>query len=210
MSYSNFTLAQVKKDFGLEEQRENLFPHLESIPLSDWFKEVLDIGLELALSSSSEKARSEFIVVPILVELEKLHRKSFAIYSGERLDIDESKGLTGECDFILAKGPLKHTIQSPIVALVEAKKNDITAGLGQCVAQLIGAQIFNEQEGNEIKTIFGCVTTGEDWQFLKLEQNVITIDAKRYYIDSVEKILGIFQEIIRFYTEKLPSISKLG
>ena len=199
MSYSNFTLVKVKKDFGLEEQRENLFPQLELIQLSEWFKEALDIGLELALSSSSEKARSEFIIAPILIELEKLNRKSFSIYSGERLDIDESKGLIGECDFILAKGPLKHTIQNPIVALVEAKKNDITAGLGQCVAQMIGAQIFNEQEGNEIKTIFGCVTTGEDWQFLKLEPNIINIDVKRYYIDNVEKILGIFQKIITFY-----------
>jgi hypothetical protein len=199
MSYSSFTLVKVKKDFGLEEQRENLFPQLEPIQLSEWFKEALDIGLELALSSSSEKARSEFIIAPILIELEKLNRKSFSIYSGERLDIDESKGLIGECDFILAKGPLKHTIQNPIVALVEAKKNDITAGLGQCVAQMIGAQIFNEQEGNEIKTIFGCVTTGEAWQFLKLEPNLIKIDVKRYYIDNVEKILGIFQKIITFY-----------
>ena len=199
MSYSSFTLVKVKKDFGLEEQRENLFPQLEPIQLSEWFKEALDIGLELALSSSSEKARSEFIIAPILIELEKLNRKSFSIYSGERLDIDESKGLIGECDFILAKGPLKHTIQNPIVALVEAKKNDITAGLGQCVAQMIGAQIFNEQEGNEIKTIFGCVTTGEAWQFLKLEPNLIKIDVKRYYIDNVEKILGIFQKIITGY-----------
>jgi hypothetical protein len=210
MSYSSFTLAKVKKDFGLEEQKEDLFPDLEPIPLSDWLKAALDIGLELALASSSEKARSEFIIAPILMELEKLNRKNFSIYSGERLDIDDSKGLTGECDFILAKGPLKHTIQSPIVALVEAKKNDVTAGLGQCVAQMIGAQIFNEQEGNEIKTIFGCVTTGEDWQFLKLEQNIIIIDVKRYYIDNVEKILGLFQKIINFYTEKLPNTSKLS
>ncbi len=201
MSYSNFTLAKVKKDFGLQEQRADLFSNIEPIELSDWLQEALDLGLEFALSSSSEKARSEFIIVPILIELAKINQKSFAIYSGERLDIDDSKGLTGECDFLLSKGPLKYTIQSPIVALVEAKKNDITAGLGQCVAQMIGAQLFNEQEGNEIKTIFGCVTTGEDWQFLKLKQNIINIDVKRYYINNVAKILGLFQQIITFYTE---------
>ena len=150
--------------------------------MSDWLKVALDIGLELALVSSSEKARSEFIIAPILMELEKLNRKNFSIYSGERLDIDDSKGLTGECDFILAKGPLKHTIQSPIVALVAAKKN-------------------------EIKTIFGGVTTGEDWQFLKLEQNIITIDFKRYYIDNVEKILGLFQKIISSYTTIVRTVS---
>ncbi len=196
MSYSDFNLQKVKKNFALTESSKRLFDNVQPLESSDWLKEALDIGLELALSSSSEKARSEFIVVPILIETENKNHKSFSIYSGEQLEADSEKGLNGECDFILAKGPISHTIQTPIFALVEAKKNDIGAGLGQCVAQMMGARIFNQNEGNPIKTIFGCVTTGENWQFLILEDNNIFIDNTRYYINNVEKLLGILQYII--------------
>ena len=196
MTYSEFTLEKVKKEFGLIEKRIDLFGNTQKIESSNWLKETLEISLDLALSSSSEKARSEFIIAPILIEMEKRNNQKFAVYSGERLDIDEDRGLKGECDFILTKGPISSTIQSPIFSMVEAKKSDIHSGLGQCVAQMIGAKLFNQKEQNDINTIFGCVTTGEDWQFLKLKNDVIFMDKFHYYINEVEKILAIFQNII--------------
>lgn len=197
MPYSHFSLAKVKEIFNLKElDSESLFVDITPIKSSDWLKKALEIGTNLVSSASSEKARSEFIVAPILVELRERNNNQFSIYSGERLDIDENKGLVGECDFILTKGEIKHSIQEPIFLLVEAKKHDLGAGLGQCVAQMLGAQLFNQ---GQINVIHGCVTTGEIWQFLKLEQNIVTIDKKHYYIDNVEKILGILQYIVDFY-----------
>jgi len=99
----------------------------------------------------------------------------------------------------LSKGPIYSTIQAPIFSLVEAKKNDIKEGLGQCLAQMIGAKVFNQEEENEIYIIYGCVTTGEDWQFLKLEENVIFMDIRRYYISELSKIIWIFQTIVDNY-----------
>ncbi len=87
-------------------------------------------------------------------------------------------------------------MQAPIVSLVEAKKSDIKSGLGQCIAQMLGAQRCNQIEGNEIATIYGCVTTGEDWQFLSLQDTSISVDNQRYYINELEKVLGIFQQIV--------------
>jgi transketolase C-terminal domain/subunit len=52
--------------------------------------------------------------------------------------------------------------------IVEAKNENIKGGLGQCVAEMVAAQIFNEREANAIDTIYGAVTTGEIWKFLKL------------------------------------------
>lgn len=196
MPYTEFNLSQAKKSFELTEHRSALFADIKAIPSSDWLKEALDIGLELALSTSSEKARSEFIITPILFELERKNNKQLAIYSGERLDVDKDKGLTGECDFILSKGSITHSIQSPIFALVEAKKNDISLGLGQCVAQMVGATLYNQNENNPIKHIYGCVTTGEDWQFLRLQDKQLHIDNKRYYINDVNIILAILQSIV--------------
>lgn len=196
MPYSHFTLAKVKQEFNLKEQNSDLFLNVLPIESSNWLKEALEIGLKFVFPSLSEKARSEFIVVPILFEIEKRNHDSFAIYSGKCLDVDESKGLVGECDFILTKGKVKYVIQNSIFILVVPKKHDLGAGLGQCVAQMLGAQLFNQ---GQINVIHGCVTTGEIWQFLKLEQNIITIDKKHYYINEVEKILGVLQYIVDFY-----------
>ncbi len=199
MAYSDFTLAKVKKDFNLTEKRVKLFDSEEGVEPSQWLEETLSISLELALSSSSEKARSEFIIAPVLMEMKRRNNKSFSIFSGEKLDADPEKGLNGECDFILSKGPLSSTIQTPIFSLVEAKKNDVKEGLGQCVAQMLGAGIFNQNEKEVIELIYGCVTTGETWQFLKLQDNVIFMDAKRYYINELGKLLWVFQYIIDKY-----------
>lgn len=199
MAYSDFSLTKVKKDFDLTEQAAHLFHPAGTLEASHWLTETLDISIQLALSSSSEKARSEFIVAPILLELEKRNKDEFAIFSGERLDVDEEKGLKGECDFIFSKGPISSTIQAPIFSLVEAKKNDIKEGLGQCIAQMVGAQLFNKQEANNIEVIYGCVTTGEDWQFLKLEGKLIMMDITRYYLSELQKVLWIFQHIIDTY-----------
>lgn len=203
MAYSDFSLAKAKKEFALTERIIQLFPNINLLEASDWLVETLDISIQLALSSSSEKARSEFIVAPIMLELEKRNRNEFAIFSGERLDVDEKKGLKGECDFIFSKGPISSTIQAPIFSLVEAKKNDIKEGLGQCVAQMLGAQLFNQQEGNKIEVIYGCVTTGENWQFLRLKGNIIALDITRYYLSELQKILWIFQNIIDTYKTKI-------
>jgi len=199
MAYSDFSIQEIKKAFGLTETPVSLFSQSEKIEPSSWLKETLETGLKLALLSSSEKARSEFIVAPILMELEKRNKDEFSIFSGERLDVDEDKGLKGECDFIFSKGPAVSTILAPIFTLVEAKKNDIKVGLGQCIAQMVGAKIFNKEEGNAINLIYGCVTTGENWQFLKLDDDVIFMDIDRHYISELNKIIGIFQYIIDNY-----------
>ncbi|KPA10101.1 hypothetical protein MHK_009690 [Candidatus Magnetomorum sp. HK-1] len=94
------------------------------------------------------------------------------------------------------RGEMTHTIQAPVFTIVEAKKKDIGEGLGQCAAQMIGVRRFNEQEGNEIEIIYGCVTTGENWQFIKLIDQTLIIDTVRYYLDNIELILGALQIII--------------
>ncbi len=201
MTYSDFDLNTARRTFGLTITQEPLFPAIEPLPLSPWLQEALNKGEQLALVS--EKARSEFIVAPILLSSRDLSHNRVQIYSGQRLDVEPQRGLSGECDFILSWTPPSPTLQAPVVVIVEAKKNDIESGLGQCTAQMIGASLFNQQEGNGLETIFGCVTTGETWQFLKLETPHLLIDSHRYYINEVEQILGVFQAILNFYKTKL-------
>lgn len=194
MAYSDFTLEMVEKTLGVTVQQLTLFPNLEPVAVPTWLREILAKGMQLALIS--EKARSEFIVVPILLASRELSQNSFSIYSGQRLDVDPEQGLMGECDFILAATPPLPLLHSPIVTIVEAKKNDVESGLGQCTAQMIGARLFNQQEGRGPAVLYGCVTTGETWQFLRLDDTLVSIDRARYYIDNIGGILAAIQTII--------------
>lgn len=197
MTYSDFNLEQVKARLGLELRQTLLFENVVPLPIPAWLREALAKGVPLGLSS--EKARSEFIVVPILLTGRDLTNQGYYIYSGQRLDVAPELGLTGECDFILTHTPPSPLLQAPIITLVEAKKNDVEAGLGQCIAQMMGARLFNEKEGSPSQVTYGCVTTGEAWQFLRLEGTRVDIDTVRYYLDNVGSILAIIKQITDLY-----------
>ena len=200
MAYTDFTLDMIEEKFGIQNQIKSLFDTSKSVAPSDWLLTCLDNAKDLPVRS--EKARSEMIVTPILVELRNRNDKYFTIYSGDTLNADEKQGLKGECDFILTKNTGSFNINYPIFQIVEAKKNDIELGISQCVAQLIGAKIFNKNKGIDLKYIYGCVTTGKEWQFICLNDNVL-IDDKTYNLVQLNELLGVFQEIIDYYKATL-------
>lgn len=200
-TYENHTLDSITNQFGISNKRTRLFKTISPVPISDWLKNALKIAEELPIKS--EKARSELLVVPILIELRNLNNKFFTIYSGDSLNVDDAKGLRGECDFILAKDTGSFNINVPIIQVVEAKKNDLEIGVPQCAAQMIGADLYNKKRGVELEKIYGCVSTGDNWQFMKLENNTVFIDTKKYYLGNVSELLGVFQEVIGYYRERL-------
>jgi hypothetical protein len=136
------------------------------------------------------------------VELRHRNHNFFTIYSGDNLSVDNSQGLNGECDFILAKDVGSFSINYPIFQIVEAKKNDIEVGVPQCAAQLVGAKFFNEKKGIKIDQIYGCVTTGNEWLFLKIDTE-LTIDSRIYYLNELNELLAVFQQIIDYYKENI-------
>ncbi|MFO1433500.1 MAG: hypothetical protein U1F76_25955 [Candidatus Competibacteraceae bacterium] len=193
MAYNEFTLESAEAELGVVAHPGDLFPNLSSIPVPSWLQELLARSMQLALIS--EKARSEFIVAPILLACRELSGNALTILSGQRLDVDPVRKLQGECDFILALSEPVPRLRAPLVTIVEAKRNDIESGLGQCIAQMVGAQLYNERAAQAPKMIYGCVTTGEDWQFLQLQGTTVLIGRQRLYIDNVGRILAVFQAI---------------
>src|SRR5947209_1298802 len=126
MSYSDFTLESVERLLGVTARPATLFPSFQPVPAPVWLEELLARGAQgIQLSLISEKARSEFIVAPILLASRELSGNRLAIYSGQRLDVDPALGLAGECDFILTAAEAVLPLQAPIATVVEAKKNDI-------------------------------------------------------------------------------------
>jgi hypothetical protein len=198
MSYSDFTLAKVKKDFDLiTVEKMDIYSNVAELECSTLLTEILRYNLPLALASNSEKARSEMIIAPILVDLRRQLQERVNLFSGIEFDVDKDKGLNGLCDFIISESPEQLFVSAPVITLVEAKKENIMAGLGQCVAEMLAAQIFNEREGNNIPVVYGAVTSGTNWKFLKLDGKVIEIDLSEYYLKDVNKILGILASGIR-------------
>lgn len=192
MSYSDFTLEKVKRTFELTTAEiVDLFGDIPELASSALLTEILRYNVPLALASNSEKARSEMIISPILIDLRRQLKERINLFSGVEFDVDSARGLNGICDFIISDSPEILFVSAPIITLVEAKKENINSGLGQCVAEMLAARIFNERTGNDISTIYGAVTTGSIWKFIKLEGSVIYIDLTEYYLKDVNKILGI-------------------
>lgn len=140
---------------------------------------------------NTEKARSEMIIAPILMAAVHLAKQPVSLFSGVSFDVDKEQGLNGACDYLLTKSKEHYFISKPVFMIVEAKKEDITAGLGQCVAAMVAARLFNEREGNGPQVVFGAVTTGNIWRFLKLQEKTVDIDRLEYYLLQVAQILGI-------------------
>ena len=199
MSYTDFDISKVEKELNLEIVINKIDWQIETVAPSEWLLNSLERGEQIAFVS--EKARSEFIVAPILLAAKEIAENKIQIFSGQTLNVDASLGLTGECDFILSKTQPTPILKSPIITLVEARKNDIELGLGQCIAQMFASAIFNKRSGNNYPTIFGCVTTGENWQFLKLEGNTAIIDSEKFYLSELDEILGVFKSITNYYKD---------
>ena len=198
MAYSDFSLAKVSKTFELKIlDAVNMFSAIPELKSSNFLVETLLYTVPLAISSNTEKARSEMIIAPILIELRKQLNSEISFFSGIDFTIDPEKGLNGNCDFLISRSPELLILTAPVIIIVEAKKENINGGLGQCVAEMLGARIFNEREGNDIPAIFGAVTSGTNWRFLKLKDQVIEIDLTEYYLRDVNKILGILANSIK-------------
>ena len=152
--------------------------------------------MPLALAINTEKARSELIIANVLVELKRLYLDKIGFFSGIKFDVDKSKKLNGYCDFIISLTPEQMFLNAPVITIVEAKNDNIINGFGQCIAEMVAAQQFNAKEGNQIATIYGAVTSGNYWQFMKLQETTISIDLQDYMIDDVQKIMGILAAMI--------------
>ena len=197
MAYSNFTLETVQKTFQLDTVRSiGLFSKIEPVDPSAYLKMGLARKAALAAAIGTEKARSEMIVADVLVELLEHFDRRISLFSGIDFNVDAEKGLTGVCDFLVSLSPEQFYLEAPVIILVEAKNLDLRLGLGQCVAEMIAAQRFNTEKGNDIRCIYGASTTGIEWQFLKLEEKHLHIDMASYTLERCDRILGILASMV--------------
>ena len=192
MSFRDFTLPKVKQDFGLTtDTTQELFAGVQPIPLSEALRHYLDNFQTLGMSMPTEKGRSELLVAPLLAEVWQRSGHRISLYSGVDLNVDEAAGLNGMCDFLLGRSPQLFYVEAPVVAIVAAKRDSILEGLGQCAAEMIAVQRFNQSANTPHDPIYGCVTTGTLWRFLRLAGKRLNIDLDEYQIAQADRILGV-------------------
>ena len=198
MTYDKFTIDLVKEKLEIELTETNdMFAGISPVKPSELCQGVLERYVWLALPMGTDKAKSELILAPLLAELREQMNHQVSLFSGNDFTVDRKAGLSGCCDFIVCASPSQLSLQKPILIMVEARKDNINRTLGHCIAQMVAAQRLNQREGYQTKTIFGGVTNGSNWRFLRLEANQLCIDRNDYYINSPEKILGVLVHITK-------------
>jgi hypothetical protein len=198
MAYHQFSFDGVVEKFALSsEERTNLFAQVAELEPSAALKAVMEENVPLGIAVATEKARSETMIAPLLIEARRLLNREVSLFSGYEFNLDAEAGLAGFCDYIFSASPEQYSLRAPVLMIVEAKQENIPGGFGQCIAEMVAARLFNQKASNGIVTIYGAVTTGNNWRFLKLEGQTVSIDLIEYHISQVGKLLGILLNVLQ-------------
>ena len=195
-SYSKYTFDDLLK-LGISLEKKDFMPALKEIQPSELLKETLKFNLKVPMDT--EIAKMQLIVSPIMNELLRITNNGFTYFSGYQFDVEKELGLKGHCDYLLTLKPNAVFIESPVICVVEAKRDNIDDAVPQCVAEMYASQVFNQKRGNEVKFIHGIITSGTEWQILRLENKVVSINGTKYSVLILPQLLGALKAVIDFY-----------
>jgi hypothetical protein len=196
MAFSDFTYPAVVRDLGLTETAvADLFGHVPPTPPSAATAAILPAAVRLGTSAHTEASRSTWMVGTVLLDFWSRYGGQLTLIAGATFAADPDAGLTGYCDFLIGRTPQRPVIQAPVMLVFEAKRDSIPDRLGRGIAGLVGLQRFNRREGTPADPVYGCVTTGSLWKFLRLSGTTVTVDLTEYTITQVDRILGILTHI---------------
>jgi hypothetical protein len=205
MAFSDFrNIGAVQQQF----QIRYLETGLQVAPLepSAVFRAELQFSLDNIDVFTSEAARSETVIFPILREAYKAHAGQFALWIQKPIQADSV--LYGTPDYLFAtKSKLGKTVlETPLVLIAEAKKNDFEQrpcplgaclgsrdGWGQCLAELLAAQKLN---ANPRKAVYGIVTDGKVWEFGQLQEDTFTKFVQSYTVDDLPELFGVLEFVL--------------
>ena len=197
MAFRDFKHPDLLVTFGLTWRTTvNLFAGVPPVTPDPAVVHLLNLVSPLATTLNNEKARSEWMTALVLGDFWARYGGQISLYSGADFQADPEAGLNGYCDFLLARAPQQTVVQPPVAVIFEAKREDINDGLGQCIAAMVGSQRFNARRGVPTDPIYGCVTTGSLWKFLRLSGTALTFDLTEYPLQDLPRLFGIFTHMI--------------
>jgi hypothetical protein len=197
MSFREYSVDEVQRRLGLRLRDAVLFQQVPTYTVNPEFDERIRYGVDLATSIDTEKAKSEFIIAPVLMELRRATGGRFKLFSGVEWSVDPARGLNGYCDFILTRGGSQLFVSAPFLAIAEAKNDHIINGLGQCIAAMYAATVANQAEGLPPGVVYGIVSTGTLWRFLRLTGDQVEIDTDNVLVSDLPRLMGVLDLITR-------------
>jgi hypothetical protein len=194
MVFAQFkTLADVLLSFGIEYHEENILRHFEAKKeANSTFSEQIKFALEEGIYKTSEFARCESLIFPILQEAWKPYRTSLRLWS--HVPIAAEEPLTGTPDYLIAQAsPLGNIVLGkPILAVIEAKRENFDEGWAQCTAEMLAVQKLN----HDSMRIWGIVTNGELWQFGILDGQKLRQEATFYSVRNLDELFNVLSFVI--------------
>jgi hypothetical protein len=194
MPFNQFkNIPQVQEKYAIKYVEQNFIQPL-AFELSPYFLTEFEFNLINLDVFSSEAARCEIIIFPVLREVYKLYAEQFSLWVQKPIRFNEQ--LSGVPDYVISKKSNlgKLYLEMPLVAVVEAKKNDFEQGWGQCLAELIAAQKLN---ANSFLAIYGIVTDGKTWEFGCLSESIFIKNSKSYTVDNLPELLNSLNFIFK-------------
>ena len=208
MGFQDFTSTDVAvKKYNLILKTEKIadFDQIQPMSPNEALMRYLDFDLQYHPQTLSEYALCERIIYPILREAWISHSK-LEVWSHIPIQVDSD--LSGTPDYIVArKSPRGLTeLEIPLLAIVEAKKENFATGWGQCLAAMVAAQKLNS--GLEpLPVIYGLVTTGRIWEIGKLDGQIVTIHPLNLSLTQIELLLGALDYVFAECEAQLEKIN---
>ena len=198
MAFRDFKkVSEVQEKFRIKYTASNFFEAEAASPPEQFLQELRFTRQNINVFSS-EASRCEAIIFPILREVYKAYADNYALWIREPIIYDETLSRTP--DYLIAtKSELGMTVVgTPLIMLVEAKKNDFDHGWAQCLAEMVAAQKINADP--EVP-VYGIVSDGTFWQFGRLVGDGFTQNRTTFSIDNLPALFGAINVVFKAASE---------
>ena len=194
MAFSDFkTISEVQEKFRIMYAEDDFVKAEPSSPSAEFLRD-FEFTREHINVFASEASRCEAIIFPVLKESYKAYANQYALWIKKSITYDDI--LSGTPDyFISTRSELgKTVVGTPLILLVEAKKNDFEQGWGQCLAELVAAQKINDDAGFPV---YGIVTDGTLWQFGRLIGDTFTQNKTDFALANLPMLFGAVDSVFK-------------
>ena len=199
MAFSDFkTISEVQEKFRITYAINDFVPNTKSLNPSEHFLQEFEFCMQHINVFASETSRCEVVIFPVLKEIYKGYTDHYTLWSGKPLTYDET--LRGTPDYFIAtRSELGiSVVGTPLIILVEAKKNDFEQGWGQCLAELVAAQKIND---NPDIPVYGIVTDGTLWQFGRLVGDAFIQNRTNFTLDNLPVLFSAVNSVFKAVQE---------
>ena len=188
--YRKYTATELKKIFRVEiKNPEDLFKGFtpSGREYNDLQATVMQMSVRLRLSKfDNEATRGSLLVSRILWAASEVYQLGVFFEPTITYPQDDTFNLphplNGSYDGALSLDEID--LIAPVISVVEVKRSSLSDGLGQCIAEMYTTMRVFQQE-----KVYGIITDGEVWEFLRLENSVISVDNSNYHIRTVADIV---------------------